>query len=253
MNVKAVIKIGVFVLMLALLSACTSNFLLVPRDAWRVSISTPSVYPVSVTQAYGVNDEEDWTSLLHNFSQFMRISDFKNINPRFDGYDGYGLPIADYAMNQQEQIAPIKLPPNELYIYWTSLINTKFFVTKYEVPSNVRELMGRKGQYRSWDGTLEGDCYRTEFVFGLLPDGNAKIYLRGCGEIVFLKDLAANRNLDKDANGASAEMYINGSVLGDIHKRAADQGVSLDPIPWDKVNKVYAKEPIISLEEVLDR
>ncbi|EKO3367640.1 DUF2931 family protein [Vibrio fluvialis] len=235
------------------LYACSLNASSLPDRPWTVSVTTPSAYPVSVTQAYGVNDEEDWTSLLHNFSQFMRISDFKNISPRFEGYDGYGLPIADYAMNQQRQITPIKLPPNELYIYWTSLINTKFFVTKYEIPSNVRELVGRKGQYRNWDGTLEGDCYRTEFVFGLLPDGNAKIYLRGCGEIVFLKDLAANRILDKDANGASAEMYINGSVLGRIHKRAADQGVSLDPIPWDKVNKVYAKEPIISLEEALAR
>ncbi|WPK54196.1 DUF2931 family protein [Vibrio fluvialis] len=236
-----------------LTSACTSYASALPEIPWSVSIAVPTLYPAKVTEAYGVNEEQDWTSLLHNFSQFMRISDFKNISPRFPEYEGYGLPIADYAMNQKRQISPTKLPPDTLYLYWVSLLNTQFYVTKYEVPMRVRDLMAKSAKYRRMDGSLGSTCYRTEFVFGLLPNGQAKIYLRGCGEIVFLKELAPDRILDHDSNGFAADTYKSSSYIGRIHKRAADKGVSLDPIPWDKVNKVYAKEPIISLEEVLAR
>ncbi|MBF4302351.1 DUF2931 family protein, partial [Vibrio anguillarum] len=88
-------------LITALLNACSSYAGSIPETPWSVSISMPTFYPVSVTQAYGVNDAQDWTSPLHTFSQFMRISAFENINKRFHEYDGFGLPIQDYAMNQK--------------------------------------------------------------------------------------------------------------------------------------------------------
>ncbi|WP_425304445.1 DUF2931 family protein [Vibrio furnissii] len=143
MNLKEIvgsIKSNVFVLLLALLIACSSYASALPELPWTVSIAVPTLYPAKVTEAYGVNEEQDWTSLLHNFSQFMRISDFKNISPRFPEYEGFGLPIADYAMNQKRQISPIKLPPDTLYLYWVSLLNTQFYVTKYEVPMGWKQM-----------------------------------------------------------------------------------------------------------------
>ncbi|CAH8211148.1 hypothetical protein VAEKB19_3820002 [Vibrio aestuarianus] len=76
---------------------------------------------------------------------------------------------------------------------------------------------------------------------GLLPNGQAKVWLRGCGEIIYLTEL------DRDSNGFTADTYKEASYLGRIHKRAEDAGVLIDPIPWDKVNKVYSSEKIIQL------
>ncbi|MBF4424819.1 DUF2931 family protein [Vibrio anguillarum] len=236
-----------FLLITALLNACSSYAGSIPETPWSVSISMPTFYPVSVTQAYGVNDAQDWTSPLHTFSQFMRISAFENINKRFHEYDGFGLPIQDYAMNQKKQVVQIKLPPAALYLYWVSLINTQFYVTKYTVSEDVKSLMARKSLYQNRDGSLGNVCYRTEFVFGLLPNGQAKVWLRGCGEIIYLAELGPDRVLDRDSNGFDEERYKQGSLLNDIQQRAKDAGVSIDPIPWDKVNKVYSMEEIKSL------
>ncbi|MBF4259394.1 DUF2931 family protein, partial [Vibrio anguillarum] len=96
-------------------------------------------------------------------------------------------------------------------------------------------------------GSLGNVCYRTEFVFGLLPNGQAKVWLRGCGEIIYLAELGPDRVLDRDSNGFDEERYKQGSLLNDIQQRAKDAGVSIAPIPWDKVNKVYSMEEIKSL------
>ncbi|MDE1232376.1 DUF2931 family protein [Vibrio aestuarianus] len=234
-------------LITVLLNACSSYAGPIPEKAWSVSVSMPSFYPVKVTQAYGVNEAQDWTSPLHTFSQFMRISAFENINKRFHEYDGFGLPIQDYAMNQKKQVVQIKLPPDALYLYWVSLINTQFYVTKYTVSEDVKSLMARKSLYQNRDGSLGNVCYRTEFVFGLLPNGQAKVWLRGCGEIIYLTELAPDKVMDRDSNGFTADTYKEASYLGRIHQRAKDAGVSIAPIPWDKVNKVYSMEEIKSL------
>ena len=236
-------------LITALLNACSSYAGSIPETPWSVSISMPTFYPVSVTQAYGVNDAQDWTSPLHTFSQFMRISAFENINKRFHEYDGFGLPIQDYAMNQKKQVVQIKLPPDTLYLYWVSLINTQFYVTKYTVSEDVKSLMARKSLYQNRDGSLGNVCYRTEFVFGLLPNGQAKVWLRGCGTTIYLAELAPDKVMDRDSNGFGVETYKqSGSSLERIHQRAKDAGVSIDPIPWDKVDKVYSAQEIKPLQ-----
>ncbi|OXX49010.1 nitroreductase, partial [Vibrio sp. V11_P1A41T118] len=49
-------------------------------------------------------------------------------------------------------------------------------------------------------------------------------------------------------NGFDEERYKQGSLLNDIQQRAKDAGVSIDPIPWDKVNKVYSAQEIKPLQ-----
>ncbi|WP_017043559.1 DUF2931 family protein, partial [Vibrio ordalii] len=113
------------------------------------------------------------------------------------------------------------------------------------VSEDVKSLMAQKSLYQNRDGSLGNVCYRTEFVFGLLPNGQAKVWLRGCGEIIYLTELAPDKVMDRDSHGFGAEKYKQpGSSLERIHQRAKDAGVLIDPIPWDKVNKVYSMEEI---------
>ncbi|RMZ62169.1 DUF2931 family protein, partial [Vibrio anguillarum] len=67
--------------------------------------------------------------------------------------------------------------------------------------------------------------YRTEFVFGLLPNGQAKVWLRGCGTTIYLAELAPDKVMDRDSNGFGVETYKqSGSSLERIHQRAKDAG-----------------------------
>ncbi|MCG6226861.1 nitroreductase, partial [Vibrio furnissii] len=47
------------------------------------------------------------------------------------------------------------------------------------------------------------------------------------------------------------EDYKKGPYFTEIKKRAEDEGVSIDPIPWDKVNKVYTLKKVKTLDESL--
>ncbi|HFG2128233.1 TPA: DUF2931 family protein, partial [Vibrio cholerae] len=92
-------------------------------------------------------------------------------------------------------------------------------------------------------------CYRAEFIFGLLPNGQAKVWLDGCGETVYLTELAPDQILDRDSNGVKFDSYRKSSSFADVQQRAKDAGVELDTIPWDKVNKVYSRYEIKTLGE----
>ncbi|MGD8110993.1 hypothetical protein [Vibrio sp. TRT 17S01] len=37
---------------------------------WHIGYAMSSLYPVKVTQAYGINEEQDWTSYIHNEMHF---------------------------------------------------------------------------------------------------------------------------------------------------------------------------------------
>ncbi|EJL6266476.1 nitroreductase, partial [Vibrio cholerae] len=46
-----------------------------------------------------------------------------------------------------------------------------------------------------------------------------------------------------------ADTYKESSYIRNIQQRAKDAGVELEPIPWDKVNKVYSINEIKTLGE----
>lgn len=104
----------------------------------------PSFYPVNVTRVYGVNNKEDWTVLIHNFMTFVSDSDISYIHQIFPDYDGFGLPHAlGITSRSQIGVGTTQLP-DTLYMYWVSLFDTKFYVTKYEIPDNVKQLVATK-------------------------------------------------------------------------------------------------------------
>ncbi|MDE1323983.1 DUF2931 family protein [Vibrio aestuarianus] len=235
-------------LITVLLNACSSYAGPIPEKAWSVSVSMPSFYPVKVTLAYGVNENENWTSLLHSFTpQSFSNSELSNARKKLPNYDGFGLPLHAISITSRYQIGGTNHLPDSVYLYWVSLVNTQFYVTKYIVPESIKQLMAKQDSYTRANGFVVNPCYRTDFVFGLLPNGQAKVWLRGCGETVYLAELAPDKVMDRDSNGFTADTYKEASYLGRIHQRAKDAGVSIAPIPWDKVNKVYSMEEIKSL------
>lgn len=208
----------------------------------------PHFYPANVTQVYGVNDKENWTALLHGYLHTMRNSELKRIQERFTDYDGFGLSLLNTTMGVQIGTGTTHLP-DTLYLYWVSLFDTKFYVTKYEIPTSVKQLIATKTTYTRRDGAIVDSCYRAEFIFGLLPNGQAKVWLDGCGETIYLTELAPDQILDRDSNGVKFDSYRKSSSFADVQQRAKDAGVELEPIPWDKVNKVYSRYEIKTLGE----
>ncbi|RBM88553.1 nitroreductase [Vibrio paracholerae] len=232
-----------------LLNSCSTNAAYKTEQpwAWSISVTMPSFYPIDVTQAYGVNNKDDWTVLLHGYMHTMRNSELDRIQGRFPDYDGFGLPLARYTRGVQIGTGTTRLP-DTLYLYWVSLFDTKFYVTKYEIPDNVKQLVATKTTYTKWNGFIVDPCYRAEFIFGLLPNGQAKVWLSGCSETIYLTELAPDQTPDRDSNGFKADTYKESSYLRNIQQRAKDAGVELEPIPWDKVNKVYSINEIKTLD-----
>lgn len=234
-----------------LLIACASDASPVPGKMWQVSVVMPSLYPVSVTQAYGINDSEDWTVYVHNFTHFMSISELSYVREKLPEYDGFGLPLHPISIYRRDQIGGTNHLPDAVYIYWVSLANTKFYVTKYEIDKSVKELMATKGSFQLESGFVVKNCYRNELIFGLLPDGRAKVWLEGCDEMIYVKELPPDKVLEHDSRGMTADVYKNGGLLTRVKQRAEDESVSIDPIPWDKVDKVYTLKKVKTLDEAL--
>ncbi|MEF3022718.1 DUF2931 family protein [Vibrio mimicus] len=233
-----------------LLNSCSINAAYETEQpwTWRISVTMPSFYPTKVTQVYGVNNKEGWTVLLHGYLHTMSNSEFNTIQGRFSDYDGFGLPLARYTRGVQIGTGTTRLP-DTLYLYWVSLFDTKFYVTKYEIPNNVKQLVATKTTYTRRNGSIVDSCYRAEFIFGLLPNGKAKVWLDGCGETIYLTELAPDQTPDRDSNGFKSDTYKESSYIRNIQQRAKDAGVELEPIPWDKVNKVYSRYEIKTLDE----
>ncbi|EKF9736660.1 DUF2931 family protein [Vibrio cholerae] len=231
-----------------LLNSCSTNAEYKTEQPWSISVTMPSFYPANVTQVYGVNDKENWTALLHGYLHTMRNSELKRIQERFTDYDGFGLSLLNTTMGVQIGTGTTHLP-DTLYLYWVSLFDTKFYVTKYEIPTSVKQLIATKTTYTRRDGAIVDSCYRAEFIFGLLPNGQAKVWLSGCGETIYLTELAPDQILDRDSNGVKFDSYRKSSSFADVQQRAKDAGVELEPIPWDKVNKVYSINEIKTLGE----
>ncbi|WP_217526869.1 DUF2931 family protein [Vibrio cholerae] len=239
----------ILLLSVLLLNSCSTNAEYKTEQpwAWSISVTMPSFYPANVTQVYGVNDKENWTALLHGYLHTMRNSELKRIQERFTDYDGFGLSLLNTTMGVQIGTGTTHLP-DTLYLYWVSLFDTKFYVTKYEIPTSVKQLIATKTTYTRRDGAIVDSCYRAEFIFGLLPNGQAKVWLDGCGETIYLTELAPDQILDRDSNGVKFDSYRKSSSFADVQQRAKDAGVELESIPWDKVNKVYSRYEIKTLD-----
>ncbi|MGF1832056.1 DUF2931 family protein [Photobacterium angustum] len=235
---KRIISTGVLCLLLA---GCSMiNRERVPDEVpdWTVGYAMPSFYPVRVTKAYGINTQEDWTSILHTHSQFMTISDLERIKQSQPDYDGYGLSLT-FGIAQYSQIRYTNHLPDKVVLYWTSLFDAKFYITELDVTQKMKALAYKKQSYIRPDG-IKRACYQTTFDFGFLPNGQVKVWLEGCGKYTYVTELSPTSTPETDYNGStySDHNQTRNSVL----KRAKKANATLTPIPWDKVNKVYTSK-----------
>ena len=223
--------------------AASSKVPEVPKDKpkWSIGVTSPSFYPVRVNKAYGINDQEDWTSVLFSYSQLSNFNNLKNIQRWFPNYDGFGI-----ALSSQVGVAPAQMGgtnhlPDSIYVYWTSMHDLKFYVTKFDVSDKIKALMLKKNSYRSNGSDIP--CYINNFVLGLLPDGRAKMWLSGCFDYIYVGELAPFKVMQEDYEGRKANKLITApQYFTAIEKQASDLGQSLFPIPWTKVNKVYKRD-----------
>ncbi|PSW97763.1 hypothetical protein C0W38_10230 [Photobacterium angustum] len=236
---KKIISTGVFCLLLA---GCSMiNRERVPDEVpdWTVGYAMPSFYPVRVTKAYGINTQEDWTSILHTHSQFMTISDLERIKQSQPDYDGYGLSLT-FGIAQYSQIRYTNHLPDKVVLYWTSLFNAKFYITELDVTPKMKALAYKKQSYIRPDG-IKRACYQTTFDFGFLPNGQVKVWLEGCGKYTYVTELSPTSTPETDYNGNSSTAYKH-DYEDELNIRAKNANATLTPIPWDKVNKVYTSK-----------
>lgn len=231
-----------FISLLALASTSLNAFTrapTIPEDMpkWRIGYAMSSLYPAKITEAYGVNEEQDWTSFVHKDMHFMTRSEPTKILKDLPEYDGFGL-LLGTPVTEKRQIGGTKSLPDSLYIYWASISNQRFFATKWDLSSDIKKMMSTKETYTRYDGVVR-DCYRTDIIFGFLPNGNTKVWLDGCGEYKYITEITPDAELEADTFGNDAEIY-KANYHSRIAERARELGAILDPIPWDKVNKVYS-------------
>ncbi len=221
-----------------------------PEDfkEWQIGIVMPSFYPVRVTKAYGVNHKQDWTVLMHNHMSFMQSSELETVTGMIPDYDGFGLPLAP-GYSLLKQIGSTKQLPDTIYLYWASLYNQRFFVTEYTVPKAIKEKM-LIGYPISYNETRS--CYETYLYFGLLPNGHAKVWQGGCNRFSFIEEVPPTLELDKDSKGHTADAYYR-DFYGAVVERAQKAGVKLDPIPWEKLNKVFIYDKQKAIDAYLER
>ncbi|PSV40245.1 MULTISPECIES: DUF2931 family protein [unclassified Photobacterium] len=235
---KKIISTGVLCLLLA---GCSMiNRERVPDEVpdWTVGYAMPSFYPVRVTKAYGINTQEDWTSILHTHSQFMRISDLERIKQSQPDYDGYGLSLT-FGIAQYSQIRYTNHLPDKVVLYWTSLFDAKFYITELDVTQKMKALAYKKQSYIRPDG-IKRACYQTTFDFGFLPNGQVKVWLEGCGKYTYVTELSPTSTPETDYNGSTYSDH--NQTRNAVLKRAKKANATLTPIPWDKVNKVYTSK-----------
>lgn len=220
-----------------LTTACTDQGY--PDDdrfqAWRIGAAISHEFPALIYEAYGVNEEEDWTSMMLPYTGNMASSSRLNMDHMrrytYPEYDGYVLPLTGAINFTPNQLGLGKKSlPDELYVYWQPLSSLINYTTVVEVTPQIKAAMVKPYPHPSW--RFEGqNCYQTDFIFGLLPDGRAKLWLRGCDYYTFIDEYKPTQVMPpKDPSLAKNK-----------------------PIPWDKVNQVWYHKnyKVQNLEDVV--
>ncbi len=188
-------------------------------QAWRIGAAISYEFPSGVLQAYGVNEEEDWTSMMLPYGNLvleprLTIENYRRYT--YSDYDGNVLPLTGALNFTPNQLGKGKKSlPDQLYVYWRN--NSTDYTTVVDVTPQIKAAMVKPYPH-PW---LEGQhCYQTEFLFGLLPDGRAKLWLKGCDYYTYIDEYKPTKTVPpKDPSLAKNK-----------------------PIPWDKVNKVWVNK-----------
>nr|WP_275667128.1 DUF2931 family protein [Vibrio brasiliensis] len=228
---------------------------------WRIGAATSYNYPAGVNEAYGVNYEEDWTSIMLPYGGLgspTRYDIKKYRKYTHPDYDGYALPVGVPVNFTPDQLGSgLRSLPDELYVYWGS--HGYRYATVVEVTPQIKAAMV-KPYPREPEKPKGVTCYQTDFIFGLLPDGRAKLWLKGCAYITYVGEYKPTkavpvpppkpekkpRELTPDEIEERDKLYEKLGIAEVMVEKPIEKPLityprpSLDdPIPWEKVNKVW--------------
>ncbi|WP_171052186.1 DUF2931 family protein [Vibrio sp. Hep-1b-8] len=251
----AITTIAILALITGLVGRTKPNYPDDPRfRPWRIGAAISYNYPASVNEAYGVNYQEDWTSMMLPYGGLLQ-SRYKMEKYReytYPDYDGYAIPLGVPVNFTSRQIGTgIKSLPDELYLYWGS--HGFRYATVVKVTAQIKAAIVKP--YPEYPEEPEGPtCYQTDFMFGLLPDGRAKMWLKGCAYITYIGEYSASKAVpipppapEKELEPLTPEQIEQfGHLLFDTKPKKRPQPPKMyprpsldDPIPWDKVNQVW--------------
>lgn len=239
-------------ILLALVSTISCAQQINPEDdnfrPWRIGVAIPWTYVSGVSQAYGISEAENWTSMMLPYGQLVLSESRRDINKirhslNDKSYEGYGIPLGPSNFIPNQVGTGKKTLPDELYIYWNSDFTHTSYATVVKVTPQIKSAMVKAYPHPSW--RFKGqNCYQTDFVFGLLPNGKTKLWLKGCqiytyvGEFEPTKAVPSSGSWSKDTSSS--------------YYSAKKERLKIEPIPWDKVNQVWYDKEKYTMQNIDD-
>lgn len=200
---------------------------------WRIGAAISYNFPAEVSEAYGVNYQEDWTSVMLSYTN-LNLGNRRNLNKirerSYADYQGYKLPLHSLINFTPSQLGlGKKTLPDEIYIYWWVPNSRTNYVTVVTVTEKMKAAMTR--QYPNPSPRLKGqNCYQTDFLFGLLPDGRAKLWLKGCRIYTYVG------------------VFEPAKVMLDPKSHLAENRL----IPWNKVEQIWYDKELYRMQSLTD-
>ncbi|MPY23668.1 DUF2931 family protein [Shewanella sp. YLB-07] len=219
-----------------LLSACKS----IPKEltldegaVWSIGITAPLYYGVRIENIWGINDSQDWTSILLPPNTHISDLDQDRKSTQAAGYewDPYMLSPTVFYANAQQPARKIT-PPEEIFIAWLSLAEGKFYRLNYRLSDELQQQMLSLNTKTIPEQT---SFCGSKLIFGLIPGGEVSVWLSSyCeSEYRFIDRVKTSGPFGVPFDLAYEE-FFKGAVQRYDEKMAA-QNVQLFPIPEDKL------------------
>ncbi|AQS40050.1 Protein of unknown function (DUF2931) [Shewanella psychrophila] len=226
----------VILIVIFLLSACKSVPKELTRDEgmpWSVGITAPLYYEVDIERIWGINDSQDWTSILIPPNTHISDLDQDRKSTQAAGYewDPYMLSPTVFYANAQQPARKIT-PPEEIFIAWLSLAEGKFYRLNYRLSDELQQQMLILNTKTIPEQT---SFCGSKLIFGLIPGGEVSVWLSSyCeSEYRFIERVKTSGPFGVPFDLAYEE-FFKGAVQRYDEKMAA-QNVQLFPIPEDKL------------------
>ncbi|NIY83018.1 DUF2931 family protein [Vibrio hepatarius] len=198
---------------------------------WRIGAAISYEFSSGVLEAYGVNKTEDWTSVMLPYGNLvsgkrLNLENYKRSS--YPEYDGNSLILNNIINFTPNQLGlGFKTLPEQLYVYWRN--NGTDYATVVDVTPQIKAAITKPYPHPSW--RFEGEnCYQTDFIFGLLPDGRAKLWLEGCNIYTYVGEYQPTK----------------------VMPPADPSKIKNKPIPWDKVNQVWYDKEKYKMQNIDD-
>ena len=219
---------------------------------WGVGVYSSSLYPATVQTIHAINTVQDWTKILMgSVGDGIYRTRVEKIKKIFPNYNGFGIPLYHSFSSQYTQGDYGRILPEKINIYWTSEVNSEFFITTLYVDDIIISSMNRKLNYDGSDNNIYKDdeynkfsCFPTNINIGFFPDGETKVWLSCGGRYRFVDAKVTTVEVEKNYNNYSKKDWEDSGRIKKIEERADYFGVKLFPINKKEMDKVYSDRKI---------